>query len=105
MTVDRQGNVYILERSGNVLRVVDPQGKIRTVAGTGKAGAGLGGGDPRKVEFNGPKHLCVDLADNVIIADTANHRILRYAQGADHHTAGRHREERFHSRRTRPLGD
>jgi hypothetical protein len=79
VTVDRQGNVYILERSGNALRVVDPHGKVRTVAGTGKAGAGLGGGDPLKVEFNGPKHLCVDLADNVIIADTANHRIMRYA--------------------------
>ncbi len=79
VTVDRQGNVYILERSGNALRVVDSHGKIRTVAGTGKAGAELGGGDPAKVQFNGPKHLCVDLADNVIIADTANHRILRYA--------------------------
>src|SRR5260370_14285633 len=30
VTVDSQGNVYILERRGNALRVVDRQGKIRT---------------------------------------------------------------------------
>jgi DNA-binding beta-propeller fold protein YncE len=78
-TVDHKGNVYILERSGHALRVVDPQGRIRTVAGTGKAGLPLGDGDPLKAQLNGPKHLCVDLDDNVIIADSANHRVLKYA--------------------------
>src|SRR5205823_6268675 len=79
VTVDRKGNVYILERSGHALRVVDPEGRIRTVAGTGKVGSGLGDGDPLKAQFNGPKHLCVDLDDNVIIADSGNHRIVKYA--------------------------
>jgi hypothetical protein len=79
VTVDRKGNVYILERSGHALRVVDPQGKIRTMAGTGKSGPGLGGGDPMKAQMNGPKHLCVDLDDNVILADSGNHRILKYS--------------------------
>ena len=76
--VDRKGNVYILERGGHALRVVDPQGKIRTVVGTGKSGNTGDGGDARKATLNGPKHLCVDLDDNVIIADTANHVIRRY---------------------------
>ena len=53
-------------------------GKIRTVAGTGKAGNTGDGGDARKATLNGPKHLCVDLDDNVIIADTANHVIRKY---------------------------
>ena len=79
VAVDRQGNVYILERSGNALRVVDPQGRIRTVVGTGKAGLGLGDGDPKKAQLNSPKHLCIDLQDNVIIADSANHRIVKYS--------------------------
>jgi DNA-binding beta-propeller fold protein YncE len=79
VAVDRKGSVYVLERSGHALRVVDPQGKIRTVAGTGKAGIGLGDGDPKKCQMTGPKHLCVDLEDNVIIADSGNHRILKYA--------------------------
>jgi NHL repeat len=76
--VDRQGNVYILERSGHALRVVDKSGKIRTVAGTGKPGNSGDGGEARKATLNGPKHLCVDLDDNVIIADTANHVIRKY---------------------------
>src|SRR5947209_1891180 len=33
VAVDASENVYILERSGNALRGVDSQGKIRTVAG------------------------------------------------------------------------
>jgi sugar lactone lactonase YvrE len=76
--VDRKGNVYILERSGHALRVVNSDGKIRTVAGTGKAGNSGDDGDARKATMNGPKHLCVDLDDNVIIADTANHVIRKY---------------------------
>lgn len=44
VAVDRQGNVYILERGGHQLRVVGSDGNIRTVAGTGKGGtAGVGG--------------------------------------------------------------
>jgi sugar lactone lactonase YvrE len=78
VTVDSRGNVYILERSGHALRVVDPTGKIRTVAGTGKAGATGDGGDARQATLNGPKHLCVDAQDNVLIADTDNHVIRKY---------------------------
>jgi sugar lactone lactonase YvrE len=76
--VDRKGNVYILERSGHALRVVDPAGKIRTVAGTGKPGNTGDGGDARLATLNGPKHLCIDRDDNVIIADSANHVIRKY---------------------------
>lgn len=75
---DSQGNVYVLERSGNALRVVSPDGKIRTVAGIGKAGATGDGGDAKQAALNGPKHLCVDMDDNVIIADTENHLIRKY---------------------------
>jgi sugar lactone lactonase YvrE len=75
--MDRQGNLYILERGGHALRVVDPEGKIRTVAGTGKAGMSKDG-DARQSPLNGPKHLCVDPDDNVILADTANHLVCRF---------------------------
>jgi sugar lactone lactonase YvrE len=75
VTVDSKGNVYILERSGHALRVVDASGKIKTVAGTGKAGFSGDGGPALQAQFNGPKHLCVDHDDNVIIADTENHVI------------------------------
>lgn len=76
VAVDHQGRLYILERSGHCLRVVE-HGTISTVAGTGKAGNG-GDGDALAVALNGPKHLCIDHDDSVIIADTENHRIRRY---------------------------
>jgi DNA-binding beta-propeller fold protein YncE len=78
VAVDRQGNVYILERGGHALRVVDPSGKIRTVVGTGKPGSAGDGGDARKAMLNGPKHLCIDNEGRVLIADTENHLIRMY---------------------------
>ncbi len=78
VAVDAKGNVYILERSGNALRVVDADGKIRTVAGTGKAGATGDDGPAKDATFNGPKHLCIDADGNVLIADTENHLIRKY---------------------------
>jgi DNA-binding beta-propeller fold protein YncE len=74
--VDKDGNLYILERGGHALRVVDKNGRIRTVAGTGTAG--MGTGPALKAAMNGPKHLCIDRDGTVLIADTENHRIVRY---------------------------
>ena len=74
--VDSQGNLYILERSGHALRVVTADGKIKTVAGTGKPGSQDGPG--LQAGLNGPKHLCIDNQDRVIIADAENHLIRIY---------------------------
>jgi DNA-binding beta-propeller fold protein YncE len=68
-TMDAKGNVYLLERGGHALRVIDSTGKVRTLIPPGT--------------IKGPKHLCVDRNDDVIIADTDNHRIVKWlaAQG------------------------
>lgn len=79
--VDAKGNLYILERGGHALRAVDAKGAIRTVAGTGKAGRSTG--PALESAFNGPKHLCIDKDGSVLIADTENHRIVRYVPGAE----------------------
>ena len=79
VAVDRHGNVYILERTGHALRVVGHDGKIRTVVNaTGRKGNSGDGGDARAAALNGPKHLCIDRDDNVIIADAENHLIRKY---------------------------
>jgi sugar lactone lactonase YvrE len=70
VTVDSKDNVYILERRGNALRLLDKQGKIQTVIGPNKI--------IRAPELNGPKHLCVDRRDHVLIADSENHLIRKY---------------------------
>lgn len=68
VAADAAGNVYVLERRGNALRVVDPNGRIRTLIKPGDITPNL----------NGPKHLCMDRDGNVIIADAENHLVRRY---------------------------
>jgi hypothetical protein len=76
---DRQGRVYILERSGNALRVVDRDGSIRTVVGkSGRVGNTGDDGPAEAATLNGPKHLCEDRDGSILIADTENHVIRRY---------------------------
>jgi sugar lactone lactonase YvrE len=70
-TMDGKGNVYVLERGGHALRVVDASGRIRTLIAGPRDAKG-----PKTL--SGPKHLCVDKDDNVIIADTDNHRIVKW---------------------------
>jgi DNA-binding beta-propeller fold protein YncE len=90
IAMDSKSNLYILERGGNALRVVSPDGKIRTVAGTGKPGNGGDGGPALQAEMKGPKHICIDADDNVLIADTDNHTIRKFIakDGTIVHVAG-----------------
>jgi sugar lactone lactonase YvrE len=78
VAVAKSGDVYILERGGHALRVVDTKGKIRTVVGTGEPGPWTPTEDPLKATLNGPKHLCMDAQDNVLIADSDNSVIRKY---------------------------
>jgi DNA-binding beta-propeller fold protein YncE len=78
VAADAKGNVYILERGGNALRVVDVAGKIHTVAGTGKGGLSGDGGPALQAEMNGPKHISCDKEDNVMIADAETHTVRLY---------------------------
>jgi DNA-binding beta-propeller fold protein YncE len=77
VAADHRGNVYILERKGDALRVVDKSGRIRTlIGGTAKGVRDETRGEP--LPLKGPKHLCIDQDGNVLIADTENHLIRKY---------------------------
>jgi sugar lactone lactonase YvrE len=60
---------------------VDREGRIRTVAGTGKPGP-ASDGPALKCTLSGPKYLWVEKSGDVLIADTDNHCIRRYAPKA-----------------------
>lgn len=75
--LDNQGRLYILERSGNALRVVE-KGKIRTVVGTGKTGFTGDGGKAVEATLNSPKLVYVDAHDDVLIVDSENNVIRKY---------------------------
>jgi DNA-binding beta-propeller fold protein YncE len=96
VAADRSGNVYILERGGNALRVVDREGRIRTVVNaSGAMGSEGDGGPALEAKMNGPKHLCVDRDQSVIIADAENHLVRRYVPetGRMERVAGTGRKE------------
>jgi DNA-binding beta-propeller fold protein YncE len=76
---DGAGNLYICERGGHALRMVDTAGRIRTVAGTGEAGFSGDGGPARLARLNGPKHVSVNARGEVLISDTENHVIRVYS--------------------------
>lgn len=76
VAADSRGRVYILERGGHALRVVDPEGRIQTVAGTGQSGHR--DGKALQAQFGSPKHICVDPQDRVYIADDQNSAIRCY---------------------------
>jgi DNA-binding beta-propeller fold protein YncE len=77
VTVDKTGRIWILERAGNTLRVVE-NGKIRTVAGNGTKGFAGDGGPALQAKMDGPKYLWIDTTGDVLIADTENHCIRKY---------------------------
>ena len=65
------------ERGGHTLRMLDANGKLHLLAGTGKPGLGGDGGPSLKASLKGPKYICMDLDENVLIADSDNHIVRK----------------------------
>jgi len=79
------GNLYVTDTCNNRILVVDLiPGTVMPVAGSGPSGCGNGGfggdgGPARQAWLNAPMDVAVDLAGNLLIADTDNHRIRQVA--------------------------
>jgi uncharacterized protein (TIGR03437 family) len=77
LAVDAQGNVYIADSDNNVVRKVDTNGIISTVAGNGTAGFSGDGKAAVNAQLSRPYAVAVDAAGNLYIADYYNKRIRR----------------------------
>ena len=78
LAVDREGNIYIADNSNHRLRKLTiSTGLISTVAGTLVAGYNGDDIDATTASLNTPEGVGVDLAGNVYIADTLNHRLRK----------------------------
>lgn len=69
---DNSGNIYIADTGNNLVRKVTPDGRIITIAGTGKKGASGDGGPAILAELNGPKGITMDNNGNILFCDSAN---------------------------------
>jgi DNA-binding beta-propeller fold protein YncE len=75
---DRLGNVYILERNGHALRVVEPTGVIERIAGTGEKGASGIGKSSWECQLARPHGVAFHpTTGELYITDSYNDRILR----------------------------
>jgi DNA-binding beta-propeller fold protein YncE len=72
------GNLYIADTGTNRVRVIDSQGVIHAIAGTGEPGdTGDGNSSPR-AQLNGPTGLAIDPKTSILyIADGTNHRVRK----------------------------
>lgn len=76
ITVDPEGNIYVLEVDGHRIRRIDPSGRISTVAGTGRPGYRGDGGPSTAAEINTPYlGILADAQGNVIFSDSGNDRV------------------------------
>ncbi len=75
--MDSAGNTYIAEREGNGIRMVDTQGIMHTLAGTGEFGYDGDGGPALLATWGAPKAIRCDHAGNLLVVDTENHAIRR----------------------------
>jgi uncharacterized protein (TIGR03437 family) len=81
LAVDGQGSVYISDSGNQRVRVIGPDGVIRTIAGNGTPDFSGDGGPARSASLNGPAGLAVDSAGNVWVADAGNNRVRKLTPG------------------------
>jgi len=74
---DRDGNLYLVELSGQRACKVDTRGILTTIAGTGEKGDGGDGGPAIKAQFNGMHRLAVAENGDIYLADTWNNRVRK----------------------------
>jgi sugar lactone lactonase YvrE len=74
---DSAGNLYVAETGNHVVRKVDTNGNLTTIAGIGTQGFSGDTGPATSATLDSPQGLALDPANNLYIADTHNHRIRR----------------------------
>ncbi len=77
VAADARGNVYIADTSNHRVRKVAADGRITTVAGTGRAGFSGDGGPALLADLNSPVSLTADAEGNIFVADQRNERVRK----------------------------
>ena len=75
VAVDASGNVYVADKSNNLIRKITSAGVVTTFAGSGSLGNTNGTGTAAK--FASPTGLAIDANDNIYVTDYSNHSIRK----------------------------
>ena len=74
---DKKGNLYLADRINHQIRKLSPNGKIKTIAGTGDSNYFGDGGPATKAAFRDPAAITLDTAGNLYVADAANNMVRK----------------------------
>jgi len=79
VAVDAAGNIYVADSGNNVVRKVDTNGIITTIAGNSTPGFSGDGGPAISAELQNVSGVAFDAAGNIYLADRSNARIRKIA--------------------------
>lgn len=71
---DAAGNIYVADHLTHIIRKIDTNGQVSTIAGTPYV---TGSNDGTQATFNRPYGLTLDLEGNILVADEWNNKIRR----------------------------
>ncbi|MCB9719058.1 MAG: hypothetical protein H6712_34755 [Myxococcales bacterium] len=86
MELDPAGNLLIADTRNNVVRRLDADGTIHTIAGTGTAGFSGDGGPATQAQLDQPYGLALDEDGTLYVADRGNFRVRSIAPDGTIHT-------------------
>ena len=77
LAIDRAGSLYVSDDGAHRVRRVSSNGIISSFAGNGTPAFSGDGGPALQASVNAPRHLVVDTAGNLLIAEFGNNRVRR----------------------------
>lgn len=75
LAVTPEGDVYLSDTYNNRIVKVSPARTVEVIAGNGSVGFAGDGGPAKNAIFNRPSGLARDVAGNLYVSDTENHRV------------------------------
>lgn len=74
ITVDSQGNLYVVDSNNHSIRKITPDGIVSTIAGSTE---GMANGEGATAQFKNPVAITIDTNGNLYVTDSGNGRVCK----------------------------